>query len=194
LPVTVSNNLLPPLTAAAWRVDVCLRGTGCRCGGWNPGCQRSRYVGIWYESRTEEGQGARVGGGGGPGGGGGRMPGMGLGGNGPNPGGQNNRADRRYSITSSASAHNIFNVVNLAPPTQPLAGRRAALATLPFSASPLSWRPAFSPTAPRCGFQFSGDLQFLGAGFSGESSRSGETGGLILIRAKRVYVRTALSN
>jgi hypothetical protein len=36
--------------------------------------------------RVEEGQGARVGGGGGPGGGGGRMPGMGLGGNGPNPG------------------------------------------------------------------------------------------------------------
>jgi Carboxypeptidase regulatory-like domain/TonB dependent receptor len=69
--------------------------------------------------RVEEGKGARVGGGGGPGGGGGRgMPGMGLGGSGGGPpgGGQNVRVDRRYSITLSAFAHNIFNVVNLAPP------------------------------------------------------------------------------
>jgi hypothetical protein len=73
--------------------------------------------------RVEEGKGARVDGGGGPGGrGGGHMPGMGLGGNGPNPGGQNNRVDRRYSITLSAFAHNIFNVVNLAPPNGTLGG------------------------------------------------------------------------
>ncbi len=71
--------------------------------------------------RVEEGKGARVGGGG-PGGGGGHMPGMGLGGNGPNPGGQNTRVDRRYSITLSAFAHNIFNVVNLAPPNGTLGG------------------------------------------------------------------------
>ena len=73
--------------------------------------------------KVEEGKGARTDGGGGPGGGGGGggrggrgMPGMGLGGNGPSPGGgQNNRVDRRYSITLSAFAHNLFNVVNLAP-------------------------------------------------------------------------------
>jgi Carboxypeptidase regulatory-like domain len=73
--------------------------------------------------RVEEGKGARAGGGGpGGGGGGGHMPGMGLGGNGPNPGGQNTRVDRRYSITFSAFAHNIFNVVNLAPPNGTLGG------------------------------------------------------------------------
>jgi Carboxypeptidase regulatory-like domain len=83
--------------------------------------------------RVEEGQGARVGGGGGPGGGGGRMPGMGLGGNGPNPGGgQNNRVDRRYSITLSASAHNIFNVVNLAPPNGTLGGPPDGTTDSPF--------------------------------------------------------------
>jgi hypothetical protein len=71
--------------------------------------------------RVEEGKGARVGDGGGRGGGRG-MPGMGLGGNGPNPGNQNNRVDRKYSITLSAFAHNIFNVVNLAPPNGTLGG------------------------------------------------------------------------
>ena len=84
--------------------------------------------------RVEEGKGARVGGGGGPGGGGGGrgMPGMGLGGNGPNPGGQNNRVDRRYSITLSAFAHNIFNVVNLAPPNGTLGGPPDGTTDSPF--------------------------------------------------------------
>ncbi len=86
--------------------------------------------------RVEEGKGARVDGGGGPGGGrgGGRgMPGMGLGGNGPNPGGgQNNRVDRRYSITLSAFAHNIFNVVNLAPPNGTLGGPPDGTTDSPF--------------------------------------------------------------
>jgi hypothetical protein len=73
--------------------------------------------------RVEEGKGARIGDGGGPGGRGGRgMPGMGLGGNGPNQGNQNNRVDRKYSITISAFAHNLFNVVNLAPPNGTLGG------------------------------------------------------------------------
>ncbi len=83
--------------------------------------------------RVEEGKGARVGGGGGPGGGGRGMPGMGLGGNGPNPGGgQNNRVDRRYSITFSAFAHNIFNVVNLAPPNGTLGGPPDGTTDSPF--------------------------------------------------------------
>jgi Carboxypeptidase regulatory-like domain len=85
--------------------------------------------------KVEEGKGARVDGGGGPGGGrgGGRgMPGMGLGGNGPNPGGQNNRVDRRYSITFSAFAHNIFNVVNLAPPNGTLGGPPDGTTNSPF--------------------------------------------------------------
>ncbi len=80
----------------------------------------------------EEGKGARVDGGGGHGGGRG-MPGMGLGGNGPNPGGgQNNRVDRRYSITFSAFAHNIFNVVNLAPPNGTLGGPPDGTTDSPF--------------------------------------------------------------
>ena len=85
--------------------------------------------------RVDEGKGARVDGGGGPGGGrgGGRgMPGMGLGGNGPNPGGQNNRVDRRYSITLSAFAHNLFNVVNLAPPNGTLGGPPDGTTNSPF--------------------------------------------------------------
>jgi Carboxypeptidase regulatory-like domain len=84
--------------------------------------------------RVEEGKGARVDGGGGPGGGrGGRgMPGMGLGGNGPNPGGQNNRVDRRYSVTLSAFAHNLFNVVNLAPPNGTLGGPPDGTTNSPF--------------------------------------------------------------
>ena len=60
------------------------------------------------------------------------MPGMGLGGNGPNPGGQNNRVDRRYSITLSAFAHNIFNVVNLAPPNGTLGGPPDGTTDSPF--------------------------------------------------------------
>jgi hypothetical protein len=81
--------------------------------------------------RVEEGKGARVDGGGGRGGGRG-MPGMGLGGNGPNPGGQNNRVDRRYSVTLSAFAHNLFNVVNLAPPNGTLGGPPDGTTNSPF--------------------------------------------------------------
>ncbi len=66
--------------------------------------------------RVEEGKGAVAGGGGGGPGGGGHMPGMGLGGSGGGPHGPTTRVDRRYSITLSAFAHNLFNVVNLAPP------------------------------------------------------------------------------
>jgi hypothetical protein len=85
--------------------------------------------------RVEEGKGARVGGGpGGPGGGGRGMPGMGLGGSGGGPGGggQNTRVDRRYSITLSAFAHNIFNVVNLAPPNGTLGGPPDGTTNSPF--------------------------------------------------------------
>ena len=86
--------------------------------------------------RVDEGKGARIGDGGGPGGGrgGGRgMPGMGLGGNGPGPGGgPGNRVDRRYSITLSAFAHNIFNVVNLAVPNGTLGGAPDGTTNSPF--------------------------------------------------------------
>jgi hypothetical protein len=81
--------------------------------------------------RVEEGKGAQVDGGG-RGRGGRGMPGMGLGGNGPNNGGQNNRVDRRYSITLSAFAHNIFNVVNLAPPNGTLGGPPDGTTNSPF--------------------------------------------------------------
>jgi hypothetical protein len=83
--------------------------------------------------RVEEGKGAIAGGGGGgPGGGGRGMPGMGLGGTGGGPRGPNTRVDRRYSITLSAFAHNIFNVVNLAPPNGALGGPPDGTTNSPF--------------------------------------------------------------
>ena len=85
--------------------------------------------------RVEEGKGAVAGGGGGgPGGGGhgGGMPGMGLGGSGGGPHGPSTRVDRRYSITLSAFAHNIFNVVNLAPPNGTLGGPPDGTTDSPF--------------------------------------------------------------
>jgi hypothetical protein len=85
--------------------------------------------------RVEEGKGAVAGGGGGgPGGGGhgGGMPGMGLGGTGGGPHGPSTRVDRRYSITLSAFAHNIFNVVNLAPPNGTLGGPPDGTTDSPF--------------------------------------------------------------
>jgi hypothetical protein len=97
------------------------------------------------------------------------MRGMGLGGNGPNPGGQNNRVDRRYSITLSASAHNIFNVVNLAPPNATLGGtgqhHRFSLFRRGYSVGDR----LFLPRLRGAGFQLSGDLQLLG-GFGKMSS------------------------
>jgi hypothetical protein len=83
--------------------------------------------------RVDEGKGAIAGGGGGgPGGGGGRVPGMGLGGNSGGPHGPDTRVDRRYSITLSAFAHNIFNVVNLAPPNGTLGGPPDGTTDSPF--------------------------------------------------------------
>jgi Carboxypeptidase regulatory-like domain len=72
--------------------------------------------------RVDEGKGAVTGGGGGPGGGPQHMPGMGLGGAGGGPHGPTTRVDRKYSITLSAFAHNLFNVVNLSPPNGTLGG------------------------------------------------------------------------
>ena len=82
--------------------------------------------------RVEEGKGAIAGGGGGGRGGGRGMPGMGLGGTGGGPRGPNTRVDRRYSITLSAFAHNIFNVVNLAPPNGTLGGPPDGTTNSPF--------------------------------------------------------------
>jgi hypothetical protein len=82
--------------------------------------------------RVEEGRGAVAGGGGGHGGGGRGMPGMGLGGAGGGPHGPTTRLDRRYSITLSAFAHNIFNVVNLAPPNGTLGGPPDGTTDSPF--------------------------------------------------------------
>jgi len=70
--------------------------------------------------KVEEGKGAVAGGG--DGGHGHHIAGMGLGGTGGGPHGPTTRVDRRYSITLSAFAHNIFNVVNLAPPNGTLGG------------------------------------------------------------------------
>ena len=65
--------------------------------------------------------------------------------------GQNNRVDRRYSITLSAFAHNIFNVVNLAPPNGTLGGPPDGTTDSPFFGKSNQLATAFSPTAPRCG-------------------------------------------
>jgi Carboxypeptidase regulatory-like domain len=70
--------------------------------------------------KVEDGKGATTGGA--PGGGGHGMPGMGLGGSGGGAHGPTSHVDRKYSITLSAFAHNIFNVVNLAPPNGTLGG------------------------------------------------------------------------
>jgi hypothetical protein len=82
--------------------------------------------------RVEEGKGAVAGDGGGGRGGGRGMPGMGLGGTGGGPHGPNTRVDRRYSITLSAFAHNLFNVVNLAPPNGTLGGPPDGTTNSPF--------------------------------------------------------------
>jgi hypothetical protein len=85
--------------------------------------------------RAEEGKGAVADGGGGPHGGGGRgggIPGLGLGGTGGGPHDPSTRVDRRYSITLSAFAHNIFNVVNLAPPNGTLGGPPDGTTDSPF--------------------------------------------------------------
>ncbi len=82
--------------------------------------------------RVEEGKGAVAGGGDGGHGGGHGMPGMGLGGAGGGPHGPSTRVDRRYSITLSAFAHNLFNVVNLAPPNGTLGGPPDGTTDSPF--------------------------------------------------------------
>ncbi len=82
--------------------------------------------------KVEGGKGAVAGGGGGPGGGGHGMPGMGLGGTGGGPRGPSTRVDRRYSITLSAFTHNIFNVVNVAPPNGTLGGPPDGTTDSPF--------------------------------------------------------------
>ncbi len=96
------------------------------------------------------GQGGRGGGGGrgGPGGGGGGLGGRGLsGGGGPGGGGPfglGGTTTRRYNLTFSVAARNIFNRVNLAPPvgnlTSPLFAQSNALAAGPFSSGSASRR------------------------------------------------------
>jgi Carboxypeptidase regulatory-like domain len=90
------------------------------------------------------GQGPRAAQGGGGGGGRGGPPGGGLGGRGLGGGGGPGGAfggapatNRKYSLTFSVAARNIFNRVNLAPPTgnlsSPLFGESNALAGGPYS-------------------------------------------------------------
>jgi len=96
------------------------------------------------------GQGGPGGGGGrgGPGGGGGGLGGRGLsGGGGPGGGGPfglGGTTTRRYNLTFSVAARNIFNRVNLAPPvgnlTSPLFAQSNALAAGPFSSGSASRR------------------------------------------------------
>ncbi|GAC1429941.1 MAG: TonB-dependent receptor [Terriglobales bacterium] len=96
----------------------------------------SKTIGF---GKKVEGAGTQRGGGGGHGPGGG-LGGRGLsGGGGPNPFGMGPVANRRYSLTFSASARNVFNRDNLASPigtlTSPLFGKSIALAGGPFSTS-----------------------------------------------------------
>jgi hypothetical protein len=71
-------------------------------------------------------------GGGGPGGGGFGRPGGGFGGGGPG-------TSKRYNLTFTVNARNVFNIVNGATPigvlTSPKFGRSIALATGPFSSA-----------------------------------------------------------
>jgi len=94
------------------------------------------------------GQGGPGGGGGrgGPGGGGGGLGGRGLSGGGPGGGplGLGGTTTRRYNLTFSVAARNIFNRVNLAPPVgtlgSPLFAQSNALAAGPFSSGSASRR------------------------------------------------------
>jgi hypothetical protein len=76
--------------------------------------------------------GGQGGGGGGPGGGGFGRPGGGFGGGGP-------ATSKRYNLTFTINARNVFNIVNGATPigvlTSPNFGRSIALATGPFSSA-----------------------------------------------------------
>jgi len=89
------------------------------------------------------GQGGPGRGGRGPGGAGGDLGGRGLSGGG-GPGGGGTATTRRYNLTFSVSARNIFNHVNLAPPVgnldSPLFAQSNALAGAPFSSGSASRR------------------------------------------------------
>ncbi len=97
-----------------------------------------REVGAGHGSQTGQGGGGGGGGRGGfPGGG---LGGRGLGGSGGGPGGPFSAGattSRRYNLTFSVSARNIFNRVNLSPPignlSSPLFGESNSLAGGPYS-------------------------------------------------------------
>ena len=74
------------------------------------------------------------------------------------------RVDRRYSITLSAFAHNIFNVVNLAPPNGTLGGPPDGTTDSPFfgKSNQLAKR-LLLPRFRSAGLQLSGAVQFLGS-------------------------------
>jgi hypothetical protein len=101
----------------------------------------------WGEKASPNGMPPGMGGPGGPGGGG-PPPGMGGGGRGGPPGGGGGfgggfggpmgmggggQAGKKYSLTATVNARNIFNIVNLAPPqgnlTSPFFGESTALAS-----------------------------------------------------------------
>jgi hypothetical protein len=95
----------------------------------------SKAFGLGKKLEASSGAGASGGGRGGAGGG--RGPGGGLGGRGLSSGGGNpfgfgDATGRRYTLTFSATARNIFNNVNVAPPignlSSPLFGQSNALA------------------------------------------------------------------
>jgi len=113
----------------------------------------SKTIGLGKEQggpSAAGGQGGPGGGGGrgGPGGGGGGLGGRGLsGGGGPGGGGPfglGGTTTRRYNLTFSVAARNLFNHVNLAPPVgnlnSPLFAQSNALAGGPFSSGSASRR------------------------------------------------------
>jgi hypothetical protein len=111
-------------------------GTGPANFTFNLRVSKSFGLGKKLDSNTAQGGPGGRGGMGGPGGGGGPRgmggmggPGMGLG----------NAVNNRYSLTVTANARNLFNIVNLAPPNgnlmSPVFGESTSLAGGPFNSS-----------------------------------------------------------
>jgi hypothetical protein len=132
-------NVSPPPGAAVIPVNY---GTGPALFTFNLRLSKTFGFGKRVEAgATAGGAGGR--GGGGYGGRGGGGPGGGLGGRGLSGSngslGLGNVVNRRYGLTFSIAARNLFNYVDLAPPVgnlnSPLFGQSNALAGMPFTTS-----------------------------------------------------------
>ena len=93
------------------------RNLGTGPGAFTFNLRFSKTIGFGRVAESANNQGQHGGGGGGPRGGPGGIAGRGLGGGGGNPfGGMNATTNKRYNVTFTVAARNLFNNVNLATP------------------------------------------------------------------------------